>query len=875
MMRATQSPLMKVSVLLLLIAASAASLRAQEKKTQERPPAPRTSQPPAQKPPKEEMEDAAPPNGPVPRVGDEDADTKPSDASSQKGQVEPASDLLRAAQEAASPEAKNFFQSLGHAHDILVRRNGQRWPIPSIPQYMAAEPTFTGEIEVQPFDNQWKLGKTYKFSRREVLAVEPYERVVIHKVDDYLKSNSGETSSDGSGKPSSLAALQDSEKALVSALRFHLQGRERGRRQGPEWSGVEKELATKLRSIRLEQLRVLTNEKKWEPAFALATRLADDSPNESGVQLAVVKLLAEHASQSFEGKDFLEARKRLSILEERFPDTPALEEIRAKLKDQAESLVKEAKELEKQSKPDEALARLNVAETIYPRLPGLHDYLLRLDKRYPILRVGVRDLPQMLSPATAVSDSEKQAVELIFEGLLRLAKDPRAGMHYAPDLTVDLPRLLPLGREFQLVRNAYWSDGRPVTATDVRKTVSLLKDRLSGYGPSWSELVEGARTEGDAFHIRMTLKQGFFEPLFLMSFKVLPESLQAPTDQQFARAPIGSGPYRLDRQERDEVVFTANPYYEARPDKGGLPRIREIRFLKSKDPIADFQKGRIQLLLDISQRKYRELESSRQTDARALPNRRIYFLAVNHRSVPLQNQNLRRAIAHGIDRESILNTVFRNGDANLHRLLNGPYPPGSWACQPNLPADPFNAERSKAFAEGAKSDLGGTARLVLKYPEDDSTTEEACKMIRDQVTSLDPSIVLVLEPRSVRDLHRDVEIDHNYDLAYYAMDYPTQAYWLWPMFDPAATKEGGTNIGGYKDDSVLESLFRKVMAHRDFAVVQSETHRIHQEFYEKMPFIPLWQLDTLFAVDHSLKIPEQIDPLRIFADAEHWSIERQ
>ena len=43
------------------------------------------------------------------------------------------------------------------------------------------------------------------------------------------------------------------------------------------------------------------------------------------------------------------------------------------------------------------------------------------------LRVGVRSLPKFLSPGWAVTDSERRAVELMFEGLMKV--EPRGRRH--------------------------------------------------------------------------------------------------------------------------------------------------------------------------------------------------------------------------------------------------------------------------------------------------------------------------------------------------------------------------------------------------------------------------------------------------------------
>ncbi|HEV3261543.1 MAG TPA: ABC transporter substrate-binding protein, partial [Gemmataceae bacterium] len=525
-------------------------------------------------------------------------------------------------------------------------------------------------------------------------------------------------------------------------------------------------------------------------------------------------------------------------------------------------------------------------------LPGLHDFRLKLDNALSILRVGVRDLPVNLSPGTAVTDSEKQAVELLFESLIKLSYDPDLGQHYVAGLAEGRPRLISQGRQFQLDHDAYWSNEKPITVADVRNTVALLKNRKwDGHNPAWADLIENVPVGADPYRINVTLRQGFFDPLSLMTFKVLPlepwpsHALTTADEVRFAQHPVGSGPYQLQgpgqtKSGRPYVAFTANPSYGSRARKADLPRIHEIQFFQAADPIKDLQTGDLDLIVDLPTDKVKAAQGLGNVKVLPpLPNRRIWFLAVNNRQRELQNQELRKALAHAIDREKILNEVFRAdlGPA-VHKALNGPYPAGSWACDAGLRYNHDVARRGikKAEEAGIKSGI----HLTLKYPNDDPRVEQATKSIKEQVAK-EIGVTLDLQALPPRELHDSVEGSHNYQLAYYHYDFPSEAYWLWPLFDPRAVDDGGTNYLGYHNDSRLESLFQQVMGHCDFEQVRKSTQALHQLLFEKMPLIPLWQLDTHIAKAKDLKFdpvaPDVVrfDPVLVFTDVDQWRIEKK
>src|SRR5262249_55538302 len=146
-----------------------------------------------------------------------------------------------------------------------------------------------------------------------------------------------------------------------------------------------------------------------------------------------------------------------------------------------------------------------------------------------------------------------------------------------------------------------------VTSADVRHTVDLLKrPDLPGRVSEWADLVEEPRVEGDSAHVRLTLRQGYLEPLALMTFKVLPQKprgkpLLRADDQQFGLNPVGSGPFqyegRVQKDDRPYARFLANPNYH-RASRPGLPHVREIRFYEATNLTPDFLR-KLHLIFDV------------------------------------------------------------------------------------------------------------------------------------------------------------------------------------------------------------------------------------------------------------------------------------
>jgi ABC-type transport system substrate-binding protein len=815
------------------------------------------------KPPIEEEEPVktAKPKKPV-RVEEDETDTK---QKADQNEAPGLPDLALEADQASQPTLRALYRDLAVPYDLVTWKNQHQTRVAPVSDYVGASPNPAASINLRFYDSKWHRAQMVQEPLKGIDRIDHYEEIALGRVERFLAAPPD------SQKPlSPLEKTLAAEKVLAAVLRFHDAAVEDHQREGAPWTSLRDRLRESLLKIQMERLHTLVDSGDWKEAFALATRLARTYPEEKNQQ-QLAQSLGRMIEQSMRAKDYKEAQFRLQLLEGKFPNSTAIDQIRNGLRLRAEQLLAQAHEKEKLNDRDGAMSLVSTAESIWPALPGLQDYRLTLTNALPpTLEVGVRDLPEKMSPAEAATDSERQAVELMFESLVKMVEDERDGETYEPGLAQCCPRVVPMGRSFQLVRDAYWSDsdgktGR-VNAGDVWNTVQFMKKGGSPfYDPAWAELVEMLPVR-DASQVTLRLHQGFLEPLSLMSFKILPPQAEA---LDFAERPIGSGPFKYQGREGEAAVFVANHNYN-RAGKVGQPQIRKIRFFHSANPPEDFNAGRLHVLLDLPTELTRHLRDLANVDVLTLRNRRIFFLAANYLHPPLKNDHLRKALAHAINREQILNDVFRAHLKGVpdapHRPLNGPYPPGSWAYKPGpaLPADPYSPPLARALTDQY---IPKRPTLHLKYPNDDDRVKRACEAIRSQVME-STGIELVLEPRSPHELRQEVE-GHNYELAYYHFDYPSDVFWLWPLFDGAA------NYLGYSDGE-LESAFQKAMGRRDFKEIQELTHNIHQIFYAKMPFIPLWQLDTHIAIHKDVKYDQRrLNPLLVFTNVEQWKLERK
>ncbi|HVK12992.1 MAG TPA: ABC transporter substrate-binding protein [Gemmataceae bacterium] len=872
----------------------------------------------AAQPPRKEEEEEPPtkekakPAVPVPVTEPDRKDPPPA----------PADDVGTMKEELArstSGAARDLFKRLLIPYDRLESTfagGGSNWSIELWPYRELPET----EFEVQILDSTLLQSSPKKFGTGSGFKFIPYELRVLDEVDKYLAKEAADRSEQ----------LETAARAVAAGLRFHVEKVAGGKRLGKEWEPVAKDLRARLVKLHRERFTHLVEAKRYNDADLAGLRLMARYPNDTEVkndvywlQLKRLHLQVGATEKDPPDPDKLKLREFL-LAYEQIPgrkDDVLTGQVRRKLTVWATRLVAEAKDLNARKLTAPALQALRRAEALDPEVPGAGD--VRAGLRGTVLYVGVKRLPERMSPATAETDSEKWAVELMFEGLLQAV--PEVGLNgadvigYRPMLAESLPGVMPLGRRFTLPRNVRWSRESPETAAvmdarDVKGTLALL--RRPAVKDLWCSVGLDVLQELDQlenpFRFRLAYDQGVLEPLGRATFKVLPavylsSKAKEADDAEFAARPFGTGPFRYEGREkefdRECAVFRANPFYEQRAGRFGLPWIREVRFYvpDASKLVPDTVGGQLHLYPDAPSdavTRFRKDENLARltTVATAKTNRRIHLLAVNHRRTELQSDKVRQGLSAAINREAILKEVYRvAGLEKAHHALTGPFPLKSWAT-------PKDAKEAALFRPGAgglfdEALQGRPIKLRLLYPSDDPLATLAATKIREQVqeSSADkagkPTVEIALDGKPPETFREKLRLEFDFDLALTTFDYGDDLFSLAPLLDPESAGRGGRNIFGYlaagtnpaESDRRLRRLIDEAGQSRDFSkAVTERTWDIHALFNQRVPFIPLWQLDRFMVAHRDLELhftdpetgatPERLDPAVVFTGVEMWRL---
>lgn len=721
--------------------------------------------------------------------------------------------------------------------------------------------------------------------------------------------------------------LRAAERILAGVLRFHDTARDLGKRKGKGWDKVRADVFAELAAVRGRRIVFATETQDWPTVRELAQRMLVLYPNDPKLAdlIADARLAeAENLVNTNDTPTELErARDVLADFRSKFPEkksAPA-DRVTAALKRKAARFFENAERAVKADAPD-ARQLLRTVELLDPDYPGLRELQGQLKSGYGVIYVGVRQLPERVYPLSARFDSEKMAVDLVYEGLLDPVPDAVHGVRYTPTLAAGPPFAAGLVRDIKLARGAEWAQSNggpvgPVDAADIAGTMKIYRQYRHTWAANGIDWFDDQPRVEDPTRAKLTFTAGHPFPPSLLAMKVLPArwlaAQQKPADDlPFALNPVGSGPYRLvvpTAANKGEVVFAANALYGRRKDRLGQPAVKEIHFVDytkpAFNPAAEFKADKLHILHDASTQQMATLTNpasgltGRVQTFVAGNNRTAMILAINHRKPQLQSQGLRRGLLHAIDRETILNDIYRANFAEYHRAMAGPFPAGSWAA-PKPVGGTFPSLYSKDLAQGKLGEhfrKNGSAVLSLVYPAEDPRAKQACdrikKMIEEVGTTGDGKLTINPEPLPTAELYRRVTEEFAFDLAYMPFEYPDDLYpfGLAAFLDPTAADRGGRNymsalakgIPLAPDDEQLGRRLAEVRTHADPARLAAAAAEIARKFNESAPFVPLWQLDRHVIVATQLKIyledrgepasPRLLSPNRLFPEIGRWRVD--
>ncbi|MEQ8653821.1 MAG: ABC transporter substrate-binding protein [Kiloniellales bacterium] len=321
---------------------------------------------------------------------------------------------------------------------------------------------------------------------------------------------------------------------------------------------------------------------------------------------------------------------------------------------------------------------------------------------------------------------------------------------------------------FTLRENAKFSDGSQVKASDVKFSIERLRDDEGSVFGSMFNVITDISVPDDRTVV-FTLAEPttpFLSVLALFAAAILPEAAVTGDYDGFSEKPIGAGAFRMtDWRRGDRIILEANEHYW----EAGMPKLAGVEWIyipNDNTRILQLQAGEIDAMIFVPFNRIAELEKDPDINVNLDPSSRMDHILINHANAPLDDVRVRKALAQGIDVDSIIKAVtFGYGTP-----ANSYIPAGGMYYNPDNPRYTQDQEAAKALLkEAGVEDL----ELDMVVQAGDANYEQVAVLVQDQLSKMGIEVnIIKQEPGQTW----DTIVDGTYDLS--------TNYWTNDVIDP-------------------------------------------------------------------------------------------
>lgn len=466
-------------------------------------------------------------------------------------------------------------------------------------------------------------------------------------------------------------------------------------------------------------------------------------------------------------------------------------------------------------------------------------------------------LPNTLLVAHAWSVNTGGVMSLVQEGLTAFSNDLALKNGVADDWEqVDDTTYV-----YTIRDGVTFHDASPVTADDVAYSMNWHRDPENGSQMaafySAVDSIEATQEDEVTVALKRPDAQFIYTSAHMSGFIMKREQLENNPDTYGtpAELPLGTGPYKLTGFVPGErIVLDKNDdYWGTEPE---FDRIEVLAIPDGQTRLLAMRNGDIDGTFGIPISEADQWSGLDGVNVVTTPSLGVYFLTFDFDTPPLDNIHVRRAIAHSLDREGLVEALLA-GNGDVARAIN---PPEMWAgVKPAQDVRAFYGtlnqygfDLDKAAEEWEKAGIDG---FKMSVP----------------VSSADPymsSIMLTLA-QNVKPLGIELsvqELDHTQwldaflshedlgiQMRRYFPDYADPANYPFLFFASENAVVNGSNTSNYRDaevDGHLATALRETRPEARAQALMNVTEKVNAD----LPAVPIFWPASAMAIDADLEL---------------------
>ncbi|HKS68020.1 MAG TPA: ABC transporter substrate-binding protein [Candidatus Acidoferrales bacterium] len=447
----------------------------------------------------------------------------------------------------------------------------------------------------------------------------------------------------------------------------------------------------------------------------------------------------------------------------------------------------------------------------------------------------IEQAPTNLDPRIGTDSISEHIDGLIFDSLV--SHDQR--LNIVPDLARKWETPDPLTYVFHLNKGLKFHDGRPLTSADVKYTFESMLDGTVKTAKAGSfRLVKTIETPDDytvIFHLNEPYAS-FLWDLTKPGIGIVPRGSGA----DFARRPIGTGPFRFVSATRDEnIILESNPAYF-----GGAADIPRVRFRIVPDAIVralELRKGTADVAVNsLSPDTVIALQKDTDLLVEDQAGTTLQYIAMNCEDPILSHREVRQALAYATDRASLIQTLKRGFAVPADSVL----PANHWAYEPKVAEYNYNPRQAEQLLEAAgyrRAADGVRFHITLK-----TSTDQFTRLLAEALAAQWKTVGVALDLRSTEFATFYADITHGsfqlYTLQLIGGNNDPDIFDY--LFNSKKTPPNGANRGHYKNPQ-LDTLLDQARVEMNVQKRKEVLSKIQKILAVDEPYITLWYADNV------------------------------
>lgn len=474
---------------------------------------------------------------------------------------------------------------------------------------------------------------------------------------------------------------------------------------------------------------------------------------------------------------------------------------------------------------------------------------------------GIVGEPKFINPLyNETTDADQDLSAVVFSSLIKVTSDKQIIGDLAESWTISED-----GKTYtlKLRPNVKWHDGENFNANDVLFTVAAIQN--PDYSSPLRRNLKGIEVSApDEGTIQFKLLEPFSPFLSTLTFGILPahiwESVPAASAAvvEQNRKPIGTGPYKFDqltkRKDTGELVsYTVkafDDYY------AGRPYIDQItfRFYQDSNELIDaLNKGQVD-----SAHFATSSDASRiTTDTVTVHNLELpayTALFINgDNSVILRERDIRRALAHGTNKQQLVDEVLGGHGA----VSEWPLLPGFVGYDSSLPKYEYDPTKARSIIEAMgwqKGDDGiykkGNDRLSFVLDTTDwEQNAQTAELLAAQWKEI--GVELTPELQSVSETQQNSIKQRSYDILLFSQSLGADSD-LYPYWHTSQAGDPGLNLTAFRFKDV-DKLIQQARQTSDTAKRADLYKQIQTKIIEEEPAIFLYSQQYAYPLANKIQ----------------------